>query len=391
MAITTQDQLIQYCYRNLGAPVVNIEVSLDQAIDRVSDAVQFFTERHYDGTEEVWYHRTVSYQDSLNGYLTIPPEYSAMIDILGPSGNGSGVDNLDNFQFHFMQNLNAVMSKHGGNIGGQISNYYIQMSHLDMIQNLLQQDHNFDYNATSHILRPRFRLNSIGSANLLKDSIDLTTSNWTYANSAPTAGVLDQNGTNKAYSVTSTAVGLFSVSQTISTKRYVRGTYTAIIPISKGTYAGNLTMTVSDANGIVATSTIVPGTLWNDEFLEVIFPATSANDIILKIEGTATAGTENFNIFQPVLYLNKTLIIHGYKTVTPGNSSVYDNRWLKKYCTSLIKRQWGSNLKKMSGIQMPGGVELNGQAIFDEAEQEIEKLMESFQLDFQTLPVDTWA
>jgi len=50
------------------------------------------------------------FKDSLNGYLTIPPEYSAMIDILGPSGNGSGVDNLDNFQFHFMQNLNADVS-----------------------------------------------------------------------------------------------------------------------------------------------------------------------------------------------------------------------------------------------------------------------------------------
>lgn len=390
MAITTQDQLIQYCYRELGSPVINIEVDMTQAIDRVSDAVQFFNERHFDGTEEVWYHKTVSYQDALNGFLTIPAEYSAMIDILAPSANGSGVDNLDNFQFHFMENLNAMMSKHGGNTGGQISNYFIQMSHLDMIQNMLTQDFNFDYNATSHMLRPRFPLNSIGSNNMLKDATDLTTSNWTTSNCSVAGGVLDQNGENKAFSVTSTGAGLFSISQTITTKRYVRGTYTAVLPIAKGTYAGNLTVTISDANGVVATSTITPDSLWKDNFLEVVFPVTSANDIILKVEGTAI-GVDTFNMFMPTLYLNKTLIIHGYKNITASNSSIYDNRWLKKYATSLIKRQWGNNLKKMSGVQMPGGIELNGQAIFDEAEQEIAKLMEDFQLDYQTLPPDVWA
>jgi hypothetical protein len=59
-----------------------------------------------------------------------------------------------------------------------------------------------------------------------------------------------------------------------------------------------------------------------------------------------------------------------------GVTDVWNDRFLKKYATALIKRQWGSNLKKFAGIQMPGGVTLNGQVIYDEAIQEIEKMEE---------------
>jgi hypothetical protein len=59
-----------------------------------------------------------------------------------------------------------------------------------------------------------------------------------------------------------------------------------------------------------------------------------------------------------------------------GNSDVWNDRFLKKYGAALIKRQWGSNLKKFGGIQMPGGVVLNGQQIYDEAVAEIKELEE---------------
>jgi hypothetical protein len=60
--------------------------------------------------------------------------------------------------------------------------------------------------------------------------------------------------------------------------------------------------------------------------------------------------------------------------VIEGVTDVWNDRFLKKYATALIKRQWGSNLKKFAGIQMPGGVTLNGQQIYDEAVQEIDKM-----------------
>jgi hypothetical protein len=68
-----------------------------------------------------------------------------------------------------------------------------------------------------------------------------------------------------------------------------------------------------------------------------------------------------------------------------GNSDVWNDRFLKRYGTALIKRQWGSNLKKFAGIQMPGGVTLNGQLIFDEAAAEIKEL-EQEMYDINALP-----
>jgi hypothetical protein len=67
--------------------------------------------------------------------------------------------------------------------------------------------------------------------------------------------------------------------------------------------------------------------------------------------------------------------------------SVWNDRWLKEYATSLIKRNWGSNLKKFAGVQLPGGVMLNGQVIYDEAVEEIKSLEEEMQSKYE-LPVD---
>lgn len=55
---------------------------------------------------------------------------------------------------------------------------------------------------------------------------------------------------------------------------------------------------------------------------------------------------------------------------------VWNDRWLKEYATTLIKIQWGANLKKFAGIQLPGGVSLNGNVIFDEAMEEKKRLEE---------------
>jgi hypothetical protein len=59
-----------------------------------------------------------------------------------------------------------------------------------------------------------------------------------------------------------------------------------------------------------------------------------------------------------------------------GTSDMWNDRFLKQLATAKIKQQWGNNLKKFEGIQMPGGVTLNGQKIYDEATEEIEKLEE---------------
>ena len=61
--------------------------------------------------------------------------------------------------------------------------------------------------------------------------------------------------------------------------------------------------------------------------------------------------------------------------------------WLKRYTTALIKRQWGANLIKFEGVQLPGGVILNGRQIFDDAMTDIQDLEEELRLNFE-LPVN---
>jgi hypothetical protein len=70
-----------------------------------------------------------------------------------------------------------------------------------------------------------------------------------------------------------------------------------------------------------------------------------------------------------------------------SNSQVYNDYFLKKYATTLIKQQWGTNLKKFEGMMLPGGVTLNGQTIYNEAVEELTKLEEEMQTTWVE-PVD---
>lgn len=66
---------------------------------------------------------------------------------------------------------------------------------------------------------------------------------------------------------------------------------------------------------------------------------------------------------------------------------VWQDPWLLRYATALIKQQWGQNLKKYSGVQLPGGVTLNGESIFSEATSELDELRKELR-DNNELPVD---
>lgn len=81
---------------------------------------------------------------------------------------------------------------------------------------------------------------------------------------------------------------------------------------------------------------------------------------------------------------NEFLLIESWKILDPeGYTQVYDDIFLKRYATALIKRQWGANLSKFSGIKLPGDVVFNGQAIFETASAEIEKIEDEIQSRFE--------
>ena len=83
-----------------------------------------------------------------------------------------------------------------------------------------------------------------------------------------------------------------------------------------------------------------------------------------------------------------SLIIECYRKVDPESyTDIYDDIYLKRYVTALIKRQWGANLSKFSGVTMLGGVTMNGGEIYTQAQEEITRLEEQIQLAFET-PID---
>ena len=82
------------------------------------------------------------------------------------------------------------------------------------------------------------------------------------------------------------------------------------------------------------------------------------------------------------------IVIEATKIIDPTLfGDVYNDRWLKEFATALLKEQWGINLSKFEGVQLPGGVTLNGRAILEDARTEIERLKEQLSLQYE-MPVD---
>ena len=85
--------------------------------------------------------------------------------------------------------------------------------------------------------------------------------------------------------------------------------------------------------------------------------------------------------------LGEYIIVEAYQKINPDTyTDVYNDRWLQRYCTAQIKKQWGENLKKFEGLSMPGGITFNGQKIWDEATDEIQAI-EAEMISSYSLPV----
>jgi hypothetical protein len=105
-----------------------------------------------------------------------------------------------------------------------------------------------------------------------------------------------------------------------------------------------------------------------------------------------------FNKKQHRLYLdidwamvneNSYIIVDCIRIVDPSDfSAVYNDWWLKRYLTAIIKRQWGQNLIKFNGVQLPGGITMNGERILNDAIREIEELETELKTTYELPPMD---
>ena len=242
MAITTRQNLIDYCLRRLGAPVTEINVDDDQVSDRIDDAIEFFQEYHFDGVEKVFLKHIITQTDIDNEYIDVVDPVISVLRVLP-------IPNFNAFQTGFFN-----------------EEYQLRLNNLD------------DFSGTALI-------------------------NWAMSQ------------TNF-----SLVAHLFSIQPTMLFNRKQNKMYLE--------------------------------TDWDDKF---------------------DVGT--------------IIIIEAYRALDPATyTEVYNDMFLKKYATALIKQQWGSNLKKFTGVTLPGGVTLDGQTIFSEALEEITKIEEEMSLKYELPP-----
>ena len=87
------------------------------------------------------------------------------------------------------------------------------------------------------------------------------------------------------------------------------------------------------------------------------------------------------------LQVDEYLVIEAYRKLDPNtHTDVYNDIYLKRYVTALFKRQWGQNLSKFDGVQMIGGVQLNGGQIFSQALEDIRNLEDEIRKSYELNP-----
>ena len=274
---STRQGLIDYCLRQLGAPVLEVNVDDDQIDDAVDDALQLFNERHFDGVERMFLKYKLSQDDIDRGKAS------------GTSGVGI-----------------ASTSVTSTNISGY----------------------------------------------------GTITSNW-YENSnfiqVPDAVI----GIEKVFKFDSSTIssGMFSIKYQL----FLNDLY--------------------QFNSI--------------NLLQYSMVKTYLEDIDFLL---STDKQIRFNKRQDRLYLDidwgsetadNWFVIDCYRALDPNQfSGVYNDSFLKKYLTQLIKRQWGQNLIKFRGVKLPGGVELNGREMYEDAERELESIREKMSSEYEVPPLD---
>jgi hypothetical protein len=105
-----------------------------------------------------------------------------------------------------------------------------------------------------------------------------------------------------------------------------------------------------------------------------------------------------FNQRQDRLYLDidwsacekdEWIVLECFRLMNPNDyTRVWNDSFLKKYTTALIKKQWGQNLLKFQGVKLPGGIEMNGRQIYDDAEKELEIIREQMSNTYELPPLD---
>lgn len=314
-----RQQLIDYCLRELGHPVVEINVDEDQVSDRIDEALQFYQDYHYDGVERMYLSTKVT-ATRITINTSTAQNFQLGETIVGQTSGARA---------QIVQELSVPMVS---SYGTTVLAAYIQGTF-----------------SSSEVI--------VGSA-----------SGHSSTTTAITLGVID----NKYIETTDGVIGVVRILP-----------FSAINTGQAYMWDIRYQLRLNDMFDLLNTSII---------YYEQVKQQLALIDQLL-------VGSKSFRFQRHMnrLYIDmgwttditegEYIIVEAYKILDPNTwTDVYNDRFLKRYATALIKRQWGANLKKFEGIQMPGGVTLNGQKIYDEAVEEIRYLETEMQSTYVEPP-----
>ena len=270
--------LINYCKRQLGAPVLEINVADEQIDDLIDDAVQYFQERHFDGVTQTFLKYKITQEDIDRGRAR------------GGSNNAAGI----------------TTSTGTSDIDGASVSF------------------SFEENSNYLQVPPEI----IGITKVFKFDGSNTVTNNMFS-------VKYQLFLNDIYYWGSTEVLTYAM-----TKRYLE-----------------------DIDFALSTDKFIRFNQRQDRlYLDIDWGSATKDDY---------------------------LVIDCYRMLDPNSySRVWNDSFLKKYVTALVKKQWGQNLIKFQGVKLPGGIELNGRQIYDDAQKDLEVIREQMSNTYELPPYD---
>ena len=282
----TRQQLIDYCFRKLGAPVLEINVDDDQVDDLVDDAIQLFNERHFDGVERMYLKYEITQGDIDRGLgVEVPGETT----VNGTTGVG-------------IVTTTSTSTNISG-YGTTSTNWYENSNFLQIPDSVVGVNKIFKFDTSSI------------SGSMFSIKYQLFLNDLYYFNSVELL----------QYSMTKTRL--------------------------------------EDIDFLLTPEAQIRFNQRQDRlYMDIDWGAQTAGDFLV-LDCHRALDPETFN-------------------------QVYNDYFVKLYLTALIKRQWGQNLIKFRGVKLPGGLELNGREIYDDAERELERIKEKMMLEFEIPPLD---
>jgi len=304
--VTTRQGLKDYCLRSLGAPVIEINVAEEQLEDRIDEALDYFNINHWDGSERTYFQHKV-----VGSTLTFS------------SGSGTAFEDNET-------------------ITGSTSGVFATVQQNTRTATTLQ----FDYSRkiTNNLREP--------SPFIIGETVVGSNSGATAIVGSFTKGDIENRyipipdsvyGVNKVFS-------LYSGSSTM-----------------KNIFDLQYQLRLNDLYDLTSTSVVYYTTVMNH--LQML--DTLLNGAVLY----------RFNRLSNRLYIDMDwgfearvgdyILVDTYKAIDPTEfTRAFNEPWLKKYTTALFKIQWGANLKKFSGLSLPGGVSIDGDGIYNEGMNE---------------------